>query len=404
MMLLMRDAIHFSWRALSANFTRTFLMLLAMSIGVGSVIILTALGEGARNYVTIEFSSLGTNLVIVIPGRSETSGGDPATMIGVTERDLTLDDAIALTRHPKVSRIAPYNIGAAEVSWQGRKRETTIQGSTHELLKLRKWTMTQGQFLPKTDLDRANSVCVIGANIRDELFGAHAALGQWLRIGDRRYRVIGILSSEGQSMGFSVEDAVIIPVASAQSLFNLPSLFRIFVEVKTREALPKVMTFIKDTLRDRHQGVEDVTVITQDAVLKTFDRILSALTYTVGGIAAISLIVAGILIMNVMLVAVSQRTSEIGLLKSLGASAKAILNLILIEAILLSSLGAVTGLIIGHAGSWVIRYTFPILPAYPPTWATLASIIVALVTGVLFSLLPARTAAQLDPVVALASH
>ena len=402
-MLLMRDAIRFSWQALSANTTRSFLMLLAMSIGVGSVIILTALGEGARNYVTAEFSSLGTNLVIVIPGRNETSGG-VATMIGITERDLTLDDAMALTRHPKVSRIAPFNIGAAEISWQGRKRESTIQGSTHELLELRKWKMAQGQFLPKADISRANSVCVIGTNIRNELFGAHAALGQWVRIGDRRFRVIGILADEGQSMGFDVKDAVIIPVASAQSLFNVASLFRIFVEVKTREALPKVMTFIKDTIKDRHQGAEDVTVITQDAVLKTFDRILSALTYAVGGIAAISLIVAGILIMNVMLVAVSQRTSEIGLLKSLGASAKAILNLILIEAILLSSLGALAGLIIGHIGSWAIRYAFPILPAYPPTWATLASIIVALVTGVLFSLLPAKKAAQLDPVVALATH
>ena len=403
-MLLIRDAIHFSWRALSANTTRTFLMLLAMSIGVGSVIILTALGEGARNYVTAEFSALGTNLVIVIPGRSETSGGDPSMMMGVTERDLTIDDAVALSRHPKVVRIAPFNIGAAEVAWQGRKRETTIQGSTHEFLKLRKWKMAQGQFLPKADFERANSVCVIGSKIRNELFGAHAALGQWLRIGDRRFRVIGVLDSDGQSMGFSIEDAVIIPVASAQSLFNIPSLFRIFVEVKTREALPKVMSFIKDTIRDRHQGVEDVTVITQDAVLKTFDRILSALTYAVAGIAAISLFVAGILTMNVMLVAVSQRTNEIGLLKSLGASAKAILNLILIEAILLSSLGAITGLLIGHIGSWAIRSAFPILPAYPPTWATFASIFVALATGIIFSLLPAKKAAKLDPVIALASH
>lgn len=403
-MLLTRDAINFSWHALRANTTRTFLMLLAMSIGVGSVIILTALGEGARNYVTAEFSALGTNLVIVIPGRSETSGGNPSTMIGVTERDLTIDDAIAITRHPKISRIAPFNIGAAEVSWQGRKRETTIQSSTHEFLELRKWKMKQGKFLPKASLDRASSVCVIGTNIRNELFGAHSALGQWLRIGDRRFRVIGILDSTGQSMGFNVEDAVIIPVASAQSLFNLPSLFRIFVEVKTREAIPKVMDFIKQTIKERHQGAEDITVITQDAVLKTFDRILSALTYAVGGIAAISLFVAGILIMNVMLVAVSQRTSEIGLLKSLGASAKEILNLIVIEAILLSSLGAALGLVIGHLGSWAIRYAFPILPAYPPTWATFTSILVALTTGVLFSLLPAKKAAQLDPVIALSSH
>jgi putative ABC transport system permease protein len=400
-MLLIRDAIRFSWSALSANTTRTFLMLLAMSIGVGSVVILTSLGEGARNYVTAEFSSLGTNLVIVIPGRNETSGNNPAGMIGITERDLTLDDALALMRHPQVVRIAPLNVGAAEVAWHSRKREITVMGTSHEFKAIRKWNMAQGKFLPQDELSRAKSVCVIGAKIRDELFAAHAALGQWIRIGDRRYRVIGVLGSEGTSLGQDVSDTVIIPVASAQSLFNTPSLFRIFVEVKTREALPRVIKFIEDTIQERHQGVKDVTVITQDAVLATFDRILSALTYTVGGIAAISLVVAGILIMNVMLVTVSQRTSEIGLLKSLGASSKEILVLILIEAMLLSSIGALIGLLLGQLGSWGIRYAFPTLPAYPPLWATLASISVALVTGMLFSLLPAKKAAHLDPVDAL---
>lgn len=404
MMLLTRDAIQFSWQALSANTTRTFLMLLAMSIGVGSVVILTALGEGARNYVTAEFSSLGTNLVIIIPGKSETSGDNPTGLIGITERDLTIDDALALTRHPKVNRIAPLNIGAAEVAWQNRKREVSVMGTSHEFQKIRQWKIAQGKFLPKTDLNRGTSVCVIGSELRNEIFGAHAALGQWLRIGDRRFRVIGILDSEGQSMGMNVGDSVYIPVASAQALFNVPALFRIFVDVKTREAIPKVITFIKSTLKERHQGVEDVTVITQDAILATFDRILSALTYAVGGIAAISLFVAGILIMNVMLVTVSQRTNEIGLLKSLGASSKAILNLILIEAILLSALGAFVGLILGQFGCWGIRSAFPDLPAYPPAWATIASIMVALITGVLFSLLPAKKAAQLDPVIALSKR
>lgn len=403
-MLLTRDAIRFSWQALSANTTRTFLMLLAMSIGVGSVVILTALGEGARNYVTAEFSALGTNLVIVIPGRSETRGDNPIGLIGITERDLTLDDALALKRHSKVRRIAPLNIGAAEVAWQGRKREVSVLGSSHEFQKIRKWKMAQGKFIPKTDLNRGTSVCVIGGELRNELFGAHAALGQWIRIGDRRFRVIGILDTEGQSMGMNVGDTVIIPVASAQSLFNIPSLFRIFVEVRTREAIPKVITFIKNTIKDRHQGDEDVTVITQDAVLATFDRILSALTYSVGGIAAISLFVAGILIMNVMLVTVSQRTSEIGLLKSIGASAKAILSLILIEAILLSSIGAFIGLILGQLGCWGIRSAFPDLAAYPPVWAIISSILVALITGTLFSILPAKKAAQLDPVEALSKR
>ena len=245
---------------------------------------------------------------------------------------------------------------------------------------------------------------MIGAKIRDEIFGAHNALGQWIRLGENRYRVIGILASEGRSIGVDVQELVIIPVASAQALFNVPSLFRILIEVKSRAAIPKVIEFTEETIRTRHQGEKDVTVITQDAVLATFDRILGALTYAVGGIAAISLAVAGILIMNVMLVAVSQRTAEIGLLKALGASRREILALILIEALLLSSIGGVIGLTLGQLGSWGIRSALPDLHAYPPGWAIFTSFMVAVITGALFSLLPARKASRLDPVLALSKR
>lgn len=403
-MLRTNDVISFGWQALKGYRARTFLMLVAMCIGVASVLMLTALGEGARNYVRGEFASLGTNLVIVLPGRSETAGAGLGNMMGVTPRDLTLDDAKSLMRNPNVVRIAPINVGAAEVSWQSRKREVVVMGSNDEILKIRHWTMARGKFLPETDWDRAAPVCVIGAKVRSEIFGAHNALGQWIRLGENRYRVIGIMASEGRSIGMDVEELVIIPVASAQSLFNVPSLFRILIEVKTRAAIPKVIEFTKDTIRARHQGEEDVTVITQDAVLETFDSILGALTYAVGGIAAISLAVAGILIMNVMLVAVSQRTAEIGLLKALGASAKEIIILILIEALLLSSIGGLIGLIIGQLGSWGIRALLPDLHAYPPDWAILTSFMVAVFTGAIFSLLPARKASKLDPVLALSKR
>jgi putative ABC transport system permease protein len=245
---------------------------------------------------------------------------------------------------------------------------------------------------------------VIGSQIRQELFGPQRALGKWLRIGDRRFRVIGIMGSEGRSIGVDVEDTIMIPVASAQQLFNTPSLFRILVEAKSREAIEPVKQFVIDTLQKRHQGEKDVTVVTQDAVLATFDRILGALTYAVGGIAAISLFVAGILIMNVMLVAVSQRTAEIGLLKALGAAQRQIVILILVEALLLSALGATAGLIVGQLGSMLIRHAFPQFPAYAPVWAIATAILVALLTGLLFSLLPARRAAKLDPVTALSGR
>lgn len=395
------DVARFSWGALRGYPARTLLMLTAMAIGVAAVVVLTSLGEGARRYVTGEFASLGTNLIIVLPGRSETAGLNPSTLMGETPRDLTLDDALALTRNYSVRRIAPINVGSADVSWRGRSRESVIIGSTHELLALRHWKIAQGRFLPKTELDRATPVAVIGSTIRNELFGAEPALGKWLRIGDRRFRVIGIMGSEGRSIGVDVQETIIIPVAAAQQLFNRASLFRIMVEARTRDAIQPVKRFVIQTLQERHQGIKDVTVVTQDAVLATFDRILGALTYAVGGIAAISLAVAGILIMNVMLVAVSQRTAEIGLLKALGASPRQIIVLILAEAMLLSLLGGLIGLVLGETGSLVIRHAFPVLPAHAPIWAVLTALLVAITTGLLFSLLPARRAARLDPVQAL---
>ena len=344
------DVLRFSWRALRGFPSRTLLMLIAMAIGVSAVVLLTSLGEGARRYVTGEFASLGTNLVIVFPGRSETAGINPSTMMGETPRDLTLDDAQALLRSYSVRRIAPINVGSADVSWQSRSREVVILGSNHDLLNIRHWEVEQGRFLPETDLDRATPVAVIGSKIRDELFGAKRALGEWIRIGDRRFRVIGIMGSEGRSIGVDVQETIIIPVASAQQLFNTSSLFRILVEAKNRDAIEPAKQFVIDLLQERHQGEKDVTVITQDAVLQTFDRILGALTYAVGGIAAISLAVAGILIMNVMLVAVSQRTAEIGLLKALGAAPRQIVLLILTEAVMLSAIGATAGMLLGQAG------------------------------------------------------
>jgi putative ABC transport system permease protein len=404
MRLLSLDVLRFAWGALTGYPSRALLMLLAMSIGVASVVMLTALGEGARNYVRGEFASLGTNLLTVIPGRSETGGFNPSTLMGETPRSLTLADAQALTRSYSVRRVAPLNVGSAEVSRKGRVRDTVILGATHDMLELRRWEIMQGKFLPRIRWDRAMPVVVIGNKVREELFGAEPALGQWLRIGDRRFRVIGIMGSEGRSIGVDVEDTVYIPVASAQQLFNTDSLFRILVEARSRSAIPSVDKHIIKTLQARHQGVKDVTVITQDAVLATFDKILGALTYSVGGIAAISLMVAGILIMNVMLVAVSQRTAEIGLLKALGADHRQILSIFVGEALLLSSLGAVTGLIIGELGSLALRQAFPVLPAYAPMWAVAAALGVALGTGALFSLLPARRAAALDPVTALSGR
>ncbi|MDT8384435.1 MAG: ABC transporter permease [Gammaproteobacteria bacterium] len=399
-----RDATRFAFDALRGYRTRTLLMLLAMSIGVASVLVLTSLGEAARRYVTGEFSSLGTNLIIVLPGKSETIGGGPAGFFTDTPRDLTLNDALAVSRSSLVRHMAPINVGAAPISARGLERDITIVGSSAALMKVRHLELTRGRFLPEGDIDRADFVTVLGGELKQDLFGAQNALGEWVRIGDRRFRVIGIMASEGRTFDIDTANVAFIPVAAAQMLFNTASLFRILVDARSREALPRAIEHVRNTLRERHQGEEDVTIITQDAVLDTFDRVFNALTLTVAGIASISLAVAGILIMNVMLVAVSQRTTEIGLLKALGAPRRQIVQLIMTEAALLSMLGAGLGVLIGQLGNGVIGYFYPALPVGAPWWAFVASIGVALGTGLLFSLLPARRAARLDPVQALARH
>lgn len=398
------DVIRFSFHSIERAPARTALMLLAMAIGVAAVVVLTALGEAARRYVIDEFASLGTNLIIVLPGKAETTGGTLGGSFGGTTRDLTVDDAFSLKRHHKVSRVAPMIVGAAGVQHAGLEREVPIFGTTNELPAILHLPVAKGQFLPVSDWERASPVCVIGANIESELFGQESAIGRWLRVGDSRFRVIGVLGSEGRSIGFDVDEMVVVPVASAMMLFNTQTLFRIFVEADSRESMPSVKNFIRETITARHRGEEDVTVITQDAVLDTFDQVFTALTLAVGGIAAISLSVAGVLIMNVMLVAVSQRTNEVGVLKAVGAAPKQIVTLFLAEAALLSLFGALIGLSVGLAGSWLVTQFYPVLNMTPPIWAIIAAASVAVATGLVFGILPARRAAQLDPVFALAKH
>jgi putative ABC transport system permease protein len=396
-----QDILRFAWGSLRGYPSRTALMAIAMAIGVGAVIVLTGLGEGARRYVMSQFTSLGTNLVIVFPGRSDTAGVAGRMFLGQTPRDLTLDDALALTRSRGVVSVAPLAVGSALISLGGRSREVPVIGSTTQWLHIRRLQMAQGSFLPPGDARAATPVCVVGATVRAELFGNAAAVGQQVRIGDRRVRVIGVLASQGQQLGFNTDEIVIVPVAFAQSLFNTNTLLRILVEARSRDALDLVKAEVADTIQARHEGELDVTVVTQDAVLATFDRVLRALTLAVGGIAAISLGVAGILIMNVMLIAVSQRTREIGLLKAVGAAPSQIRMLFFAEAVVLSSIGAAVGLAIGLAGNALIVQFYPLLPAAPPGWAIAAALITAMMTGVLFSILPARRAARLDPVIAL---
>ncbi|MDX1776070.1 MAG: ABC transporter permease [Desulfobulbales bacterium] len=395
-----RDILMFSMQAATASRSRTILTLLAMAIGVSSVILLISLGESGRRYVIDQFASLGTNLLIVIPGRSETTGGPPP-LLGETPRDLTLDDAIALRQSTAIRRVAPIIAGSAPVSVKQLEREMIIMGSSADLLEVRRLTMSQGSFLPPGDLDRGGTVCVIGLKGRKELFGNQQALGKWLRIGDRRFRVIGVLADTGVSLGDDMGEVVIIPVATAQSLFNKASLFRIVVEAVDEDAIERARESILSIIRARHDGEDDITVITQDAILATFDKIFKALTMTVAGIAGISLVVAGIMIMNIMLVAISNRRSEIGLLKALGAPRAQIVGLFLTESALLSFAGAVLGFFLALGAMELLAFIFPEYNLALAPWSPVMATGLALGTGIIFGVLPARRASMLEPALAL---
>jgi putative ABC transport system permease protein len=401
--MLATDTFHNACNSIKSQWLRTVLIVLAMSIGVTSVTALIALSESARSYIINEFESLGTHLVIVLPGRTETTGGAPP-IFGETPRDLTLEDAESLMRSPYIAAIAPLTIGAAPVTAGGLERETNIFGSNDALLRVRHLAMAQGSFLPKTEADAALSICVIGQTIRKELFANTPALGQWLRINDRRFRVIGVLASEGQSIGVDFDEMVIIPVDSAQALFDTHSLFRILVETKSRDAMFKAVDGIKKAIKLRHEGEEDITIITQDSVVSAFNKILTALTIAVTCIGGISLIVAGVLVMNVMLVSVTQRTAEIGLLKAMGATQSQVHWLFLAEAMLLSLVGALLGLMLGQVVIATIQAIYPNFPLKLPNWGLLSAVAVSILTGLLFGVLPARKAAKLDPISALAKR
>ena len=401
--MMIRDVTRFSGQSLRRYPLRTSMLLLAIAIGVASVITLTSVAEGARRFISGEFASLGTNLIMVLPGRSDTAGaGLQGMLIGETGRDLTLDDTRALARSSNIARVAPLVIGGGVVSWRSRERDTTVLGANAAFKDIQSWEVASGVFLPDTDLDVLSPVCVLGITVADELFDDTNPVGEWIRIGETRCRVSGVLAQAGMTGPFDTDELVVVPVANAQQIFNTPSVYRIFVEATAPDRMDRAQTDIIEIIKRRHQGIEDFTVITQDAILSTFNSIFDVVTAALAGIAGISLVVAGVLIMNVMLVAVSQRTKEIGLLKALGASRRQIVLLFLAEASGLALLGGLIGYVVGQAASFTLRSVYPIIDFQAPLWASLAGFGVAVASGIIFGIMPARRAALLDPVEALA--
>jgi len=393
------DGLAFAHQALTRHRGRSALQLLAVAAAVCSVLLLTALGEGARRYVAAEFAFLGKDMLVMLPGRKQTTGGLPP--LGASLRDITLEDMAFLARQLPRVRLAPLVVGNSQIRQGARSRHRPVLGTTMTFFTTHKLRLVAGSPLPKVPATQATPVCVLGAGLAQELFAARSPLGQWIRIDDRRFRVLGVFHSASSNLGWQLDDSLLIPVGSALALYDTQALFRLFIQAREGQPLSPLAQRLEQLMRQRHQGNLDVTLLQPDAMLATFSDIMATLTLAVVGIGAISLLVAGILLMNLSLISARQRTAEIGLLKALGAPARLILQLLLTEALLLTGLGGLLGLAVGYGLVTLSGLVYPGFPLAIPPWAALAALACALGSGLLFAWLPAARAARLPAVASL---
>jgi putative ABC transport system permease protein len=394
--------------SLSANKMRSGLTILGIVIGVAAVIAMISIGRGAQNTITGSIQGIGTNLIFVLSGGSSGEVRNP--------QPLTMGDAQAMSdpfQAPSVAGVAPELRGQVKVTFGGQSTNTSIEGVTPEYSTVRNTSVSEGQFITEEQILGRSSVVLLGQDVADKLFGRKQGLvGETVRIEGQPFRVSGVLTSKGGS-GFSNEDdRVVVPLSTAQTRLLRRStrdrVDMIMVEAASADTVAQAQEEISQILRTRHRtaiGADDFTVLTQQDFLSTASTITNVLTIFLGGIAAISLLVGGIGIMNIMLVSVTERTREIGLRKALGARRIDILIQFLTESAVLSMLGGIIGIALG----WLISYgvgriaaanNTPITPAISIDIILIATLFSTAV-GLFFGLYPANRAAGLQPVEAL---
>lgn len=399
--MITKDFIAFTLASLRAHRMRTALTALGIAVGIASVILLTSIGEGLHRFVIAEFTQFGTNIIGVAPGRIQTHGASLGAVN--TSRPLSIEDALALKKAPHVQVADPLVQGNAEVALHGKSRRVTLYGTGPDFARALSMRVASGEYLPPDDPRAARALVVLGSKVASELFGADNPLGARIRVGGERYRVIGVMESKGQILGFDMDDTVFIPVARALDMFNREGLMEIHVTYEPTAPLAEVEEGIRRILVARH-GAEDFTLTPQQKMLEVFGTVLNAITFAVAAIGGISLVVGGVGILTILTIGVAERTSEIGLLRAVGATRRRILMLFLGEAALLSALGGAAGLLMGWSIAVLLGLTFPALPVHTPWLYAVLAELVAVGVGLAAGVAPARHAAGLDPLEALRSE
>ncbi|MCE7915154.1 MAG: ABC transporter permease [Nitrosomonas sp. PRO4] len=392
------DTLQFVLRALTAHRLRTVLSASAIAVGIAAVILLTAIGDGVQRFVLSEFTQFGTNIVTITPGKISTHGGSLGA-IG-SARLLTIEDAIAL----KQSRYAQYTnasvVGNAEIRAQGRSRRVTAYGQGPDFSRAFNMQVETGQFLPDDDPRNPRAYVVLGAKVRNELFGDTNPLGALLQVGGARFRVIGVMASKGNILGFDLDDTVFIPTTRALEVFNRQGVMEINFSYFPDSPIEAVVEDIQRILVARH-GREDFTVKPQKQMLSTLSTVLNVLKFAVAALGGISLLVGAVGMVTLMHIAVSERIAEIGLLTALGATRTRIGMIFLFESIALSTIGGLAGLTIGATIAWLLKLSISDLPVNIPWNYVLSALCISIIIGLLSGMVPAMRAAKLNPVDAL---
>jgi putative ABC transport system permease protein len=396
--------------AIMTNKGRAFLTMLGVTVGVGAVILLISVGEGARGDVGEELMDLGSNLVILIPGRDETRGDAhrrrEEQRRGRRRREsvtpLKMEDLRALKRHcPSVAEVAGAIEQGVEVKYGSRVRNVHVMAVSGAYGTVRNLGVRKGSFITERHVEAGQRVAVIGKTVEDELLKVKDPMGERIQVNGARFRVVGLLEIEGRSLGEDQDNRVVIPISTGQAVVGRSDPDYIMMNATSRDTIGRAKLEVTRIMKARHRGQEDFQVVDQAEILRMVNKVLGILTAVVGGIGGISLVVGGIGIMNIMLVSVTERIREIGIRKAVGARERDILRQFLIEATTISLIGGSIGIGIGWAGSLTLGAVWKSLPTQVTPLAVAIAFVFSAAVGIFSGAYPAYRAAKLDPIEAL---
>jgi len=392
-----------AFRAIKANKSRAILTSLGVIIGVASVILLVSVGSGLKDYITDQMQDMGSDLVMVMPGEIDldnvSAGGSPmsSAFSAMTTSKLELEDLKEIESVPYIKDAVGITMGSAPVRYLGESKVSQILGTTANYTNVRSMEFTTGGFFTQADVNSGRKVAVIGHKIGEDLFDDTYVLGEKFKVGEYRYTVIGVIEESGGQGTMTPDDKIYVPITVAQRQFGQDNLGVIFAQATSNDDVASAVNMTQEVM-ERSLDKDDFTVLDQKEILSTVSGILNTLTAALGSIAAISLLVGGIGIMNIMLVSVTERTQEIGLRKALGAKPEIILTQFLIEAVALSVGGGIVGVIVGTGGALIINQ---FMPATVTGWSVILAFVVSAGVGIVFGVAPAKKASELSPIEAL---